>query len=184
MLLAGQLQERTKDQWNELAQSDPAKWVLERNLYEQRHAAYQQNMAKLGQLQALSQAEAQEAQRQHLSKQQEELLAKLPDWKDESKAKAEKARITAFLKEQGYNDSEVGQLSDHRAVLLARDAMLYREMVSKAQAAAKKVQAAPQKVVKPGVGDRPSIDGRSSAMKQLSKDGSIDSAAAVFRSYL
>lgn len=183
-VLSAQLQERTADQWNDLAQTDPAKWVLERNLYEQRYSAYQQNQARLGELQKRSETDAQEAQRLHLSQQRENLLAKLPEWKDESKAQAEKSRIAKSLKDIGYDDSEIGALTDHRAVLLARKAMLYDELVSKAQAATKKVNAAPQKIVKPGVGERPNLDGRSNAMRQLAKTGSIDDAAKAWASIL
>lgn len=183
-VLAAQLQERTAEQWDALAKTDPAAWVAERSLYEQRYAAYQQNQQQLQQLQAMSKAEAQAQRQSYLAQQQEELLAKLPDWKDAAKASAEKQALAKYLQEQGFEDSLISQIADHRHVLVARKAMLYDLMMSKASAAAKKVQAAPQKVVKPGVGDSPRLDGRSAAMQRLSKSGRVEDAAAVFASFI
>lgn len=178
-VLAAQLQERTTEQWNELARTDPAQWVLERNLYEQRHAAYQHNQAQLQQLEHRSKAEAEQAQRAYLSQQQEALLAKLPEWKDESKAKADQAQIAKYLAEQGFESDLIQGIQDHRMVLVARDAMRYRDMVAKAQAAAKQVKTLPGKVERPGGGETNPLDGRTTAMKQLAKSGSVRDAAVV-----
>lgn len=178
-VLAAQLQERTTEQWNELARTDPAQWVLERNLYEQRHAAFMHNQAQLQQLEQRSKAEAEQAQRAYLSQQQEALLAKLPEWKDESKAKADQAQIAKYLQEQGFESDLIQSIQDHRMVLVARDAMRYRDMVAKAQAAAKQVKTLPGKVERPGGGETNPLDGRTSAMKQLAKSGSVKDAAAV-----
>ena len=120
----------------------------------------------------------------YLSQQQDELLAKLPDWKDETKAKAEREAIKGFLKDLGYTDKELAAVSDHRAVVMARKAMLYDQMMTKAQAAAKKVEHLPTKTVKPSGGEPVTLDKRGAAYQKLSKSGSIDDAAAVFRSFL
>jgi hypothetical protein len=61
--------------------------------------------------------------------------------------------------------------------------MLYDQMIAKASAAAKKVSTLPTKVERPGSG-KTGLDQRSSAFQRLTKSGSVDDAAAVFRSIL
>ena len=179
-VLAAQLQERTQEQWNQLAQTDPAAWVVERNLYEQRHAAYLQNQQQLQALGERSKAEAEQAQAVYRSQQQEALLAKLPEWNDPAKATADQGAIANFLREQGFEDELILGIQDHRMVLVARDAMRYRDMVAKAKAAATVVKNLPAKVERPGGGETNALDGRTAAMKQFQRTGSLRDAARVF----
>jgi hypothetical protein len=128
------------------------------------------------------QAEQAEQMRAYVQSQQQELLAKLPEWKDESKAKAERDAIKTYLQEQGLNDAQINNITDHRVVVISRKAMLYDQMMSKAQAAAKKVAQLPQKTERPGGGEVNALDGRTAAMKRLGQTGSVRDAAAVFAS--
>ena len=182
--LEGALQEQSQINWQQLLESDPVEYLKQQHLYQQRYAALQENQRQQAALAEHAKAEAEASHRSYLAQQQEALLAKLPDWTDASKASAEKQAIAKYLVDQGFEDGLISQISDHRQVLVARKAMLYDQMVSKASAAAKKVAQAPQKVIKPGVGDSPRVDGRSSAMQKLGKSGSVQDAAAVFRSIL
>lgn len=182
--LEGALQEQQKIDWQQLLDADPVEYLKQQHLFQQRQAAYQQTQQAQQQLAMQHQAEQANARQLTLSQQQEELLAKLPDWKDPAKAKAEKAAIGDYLKSIGFDNEAVSNISDHRAVILARKAMLYDQMLTKANAATKRVQAAPQRVVKPGVGDSPRTDGRSAAMQRLGKSGRVEDAAAVFASFL
>ncbi len=108
------------------------------------------------------------------------MLDKLPDWKDADKAKAEQGRVREYLKNQGFTDDEVGGVSDHRAVLMARKAMLFDDLQAKAAANADKVKNLPApKVLQPGGREVGATDGRTRAMKNLAKTGSTDAAADV-----
>ena len=61
--------------------------------------------------------------------------------------------------------------------------MLYDQMMSKAQAAAKKVSTLPTKVERPGVAaEAPGLDKRTSAYQKLAKSGKVEDAAAIFAS--
>lgn len=182
--LEGALQEQSQIDWQSLLESDPVEYLKQQHLYQQRQAALQANWQEQNRLAEAAKAEQAQYRQAYLAQQQEALLAKLPDWKDANKAQAEKAAIANFLKETGFEDELISQITDHRQVLIARDAMLYRQMMQKASAAAKKVAAAPQRVVKPGVGESPRVDGRSSAMQRLGKSGRVEDAAAVFASFL
>lgn len=183
-VLTAQLQEFQNLDWNALAQADPAKWVEMRNLYEQRQAAFNQNMQHQQQLDALQQADQAKLLQTTIQEQQEALLAKLPEWKDATKAAAEKQAIAKYLLDAGYDPKAVNNLVDHRTVILARKAMLFDQTMQKANAAAKKVQAAPQRVVRSGTGDTNRPDGRTAAMQRLGKSGRVEDAAAVFAQFI
>jgi len=182
--LEGALQEQQKIDWQQLLDSDPVEYLKQQHLFQQRQAAFQQNLQQQQYLQQQAQAEQTKAMESFVRTQQQELLAKLPDWKDPAKAAAEKQALSKYLQEQGFEPEAVGNITDHRAVILGRKAMLYDAMMSKANAAAKKVSAAPQRVIKSGTGEVSRPDGRSAAMQRLGKTGRVEDAAAVFAQFL
>ena len=177
--LEGALEEQAKLDWDSLLQNDPVEYLKQRSIAEKRQAALQENFHQQAKVQEQFQAEQQKALAQHIADQQGLLLAKIPEWKDKAKAKTETAAIRDYLLEQGYDQKAVETVADAKAVILARKAMLYDQMIAKASAAAKKVSTLPTKVERPGTGK--SVDQRSSAYQKLTKSGSIDDAAAVFR---
>jgi hypothetical protein len=183
-LLAAQLQEQSQIDWQKLLETDPVEYLKQQHLVNARQARLNQIANEQQQLHARHQAEQAEQMKAFIRTQREELLAKLPDWKDESKAKAESAQIKEYLAKEGFDENALNSISDHRAVILARKAMLYDQMMSKASAAAKKVQALPQKVERPGGGESSALDGRTAAMKQLQKSGKVEDAARVFANLL
>ena len=69
-------------------------------------------------------------------------------------------------------------------VVTARKAMLFDQMVAKAQAAEKKVATLPTKVEKPGSGSAPSLDRRTAGYQRLSKSGRVEDAAGLIASLL
>lgn len=181
--IEGALQEQQKIDWTELLNADPVEYLKQQHLFQQRQAAYQQNTAQQQQLAAQFQAEQQRSYQTTLAQQHADLLAKLPDWKDDAKAKADKGAIREYLLQQGYDAQSVDTVADAKAVLLARKAMLYDQLIGKAQTAAKRVSALPQKVERPGNGVQ-AMDKRSSAFQRLSKSGKVEDAAAVFASFI
>lgn len=182
--LEGVLEQQAQINWQELLESDPVEYLRQQNLYQQRQAAYQRTQQAQAQLMEYAKAEQAQMTQMTLAQQQDVLLAKLPEWRDASKAKAEKVAISEYLREQGFEPAAIQNINDHRAVLMARKAMLYDQMVGKANAATKRVAAAPQRVVTPGDGKSSRIDGRSSAMQRLGKSGRVEDAAAVFASFI
>lgn len=182
--LEGALQEQQKTNWEELLQSDPVEYLKQQHQAQARQAQLNQVYTEQQRISALQQAEQAQARQAYLAQQQEELLAKLPEWKDAQKAQAEKTALRDYLLESGYDRQTVETITDAKAVLLARKAMLYDQMVAKASAAAKKVSTLPTKVERPGQGENPGLDRRSSAYQRLSKTGKAEDAAALFASIL
>lgn len=179
-MLQAQLHEQSSIDWKQLLETDPVEYMKQDRIARERQARLQQIHQEQQQLYAIHQDEQTRAMLVHVQQQQEELLAKLPEWKDPEKAKAEKSAIKDYLKSQGLEEAQIDNITDHRVVVLSRKAMLYDQMMSKAQTAAKKVSQLPQKVERPGGGETNPTDGRTAAMKQLYKTGSVRDAAAVF----
>mgnify|MGYP000273467979 CR=1 FL=1 len=182
--LEGAINEQHKIDFDALLQSDPVEYLKQRDLLEKRQRAYQANERQRQEVAAQTEAENKAAYRTYVDTQQQELLAKLPTWKDETKAKAEKEALKAYLQKEGYDDAAISGVSDHKAVILARKAMLYDQMIAKAGAAAKKVAGLPQKVERPGVADSPNVDNRRAAMARVGKTGRIEDAAAAFATFI
>lgn len=183
-LLSALMQEQTQINWQQLLDSDPVEYLKQQHLYQQRQAALQNIQREQQHVYELQQHEQARYVHNFLAQQQQELLAKLPDWKDETKAKAEKSAIKNYLSETGFSAEEIDSLSDHRSVIVARKAMLYDQMIGKAKAAAKKVQNVPQRVERSSTGQSQALDKRGQAFQRLSKSGRVEDAAAVFASLL
>lgn len=135
----------------QLAQTDPAAWVAENAKFQQRMGQYQQAVQAQGQL-ANQQTLEQEAEQAEWRKAESAALQdKLPEWKDPKVKQAEAESIGQYLLDQGYANDELAELFDHRALLVARDAMKWRQHV-KAQASLKDKQARsePPKPLKAG----------------------------------
>jgi hypothetical protein len=178
-LLQAQLQEQSQIDWQKLLDTDPVEYLKQQHLANARQAQLQRINQEQQQIHAKNQSEQAQQMRAFLQTQQDELLAKLPEWKDEAKAKTERAAIKDYLKTQGLEEAQIDNISDHRVVILSRKAMLYDQMMAKAKAAAQKVGNLPQKVERPGGGETHATDGRTQAMKQLARSGSLRDAARV-----
>jgi len=178
------LNQQQQIDWEHLLDNNPAEYLKQQHLYQRRQAAYQKNIQQQQHLAHIAQAEQAHHLESVLHTQQEELLAKLPDWKDSRKAEAESNAIRRYLLEQGFEHHLVDSIADHKAVLLGRKAMLYDAMMSKANAAVKRVTSIPQKVVRPGVGESPGGEGRQAAMQRLAKSGRVEDAASLFAKFI
>jgi hypothetical protein len=164
---------------SELLQSDPVAYLQIQRTAEERQAQLQQASRELEQITGQRQAEQAEALKSHMAQQQEQLLAKLPEWKDSAKAEAEAAKIKQYLAAEGFKPEEMS-FTDHRGILLARKAMQYDALMARAKETQTKVAAAPPKVARTGTPVTSPTDGRTAAMRELTATGSRDAAAKVF----
>ena len=126
--------------------------------------------------------EAQQSQYNEFLATQRELAAtKIPEFADPNKADTFKVNMRNSLRNYGFNDSEIGSLADHRFLMVAKDAMGYKNLKDKKPIVQKKVANAP-KVVSSGV-SKPSISsGREqirNKINRLGKTGHIKDAQAA-----
>ncbi|MFD0738239.1 hypothetical protein ACFQZQ_02910 [Lysobacter koreensis] len=112
----------------------------------------------------------------------DKLHEKLPEWRDPAKAGAEQKLVAEYLLEAGYSGEELKELFDHRALIVAREAALWRQH----QAAVKSVKdkqtkSEPAKAVKPGhAQDKPSqqVSRVDDLRKRAQRTGNQDDIAA------
>jgi hypothetical protein len=144
-----QLEQFNKIDWASAIDTD---FVSVMKLQEQRAALREARNAKAQELGAKQQqferGQAQATQ-QMIAAEQAALLAKVPEWRNNEKATAEKQAISRALQDYGYQPAELDTLTDHRALLVARDAMKWRELQRSKTDKNKQLRDAPP-VVKPG----------------------------------
>lgn len=179
-VLQAQINQQSQIDWHQLRETDPPEFLKQWHLFSERQANLQRVVGEQQQLNARAEAEQAEQIKTFVREQQEQLLAKLPEWKDAAKAKAGQAELVNWLKTNEY-PPELFSLVDRSSHLIVglRKAMLYDQMMSKASAAAKKVENLPQKVARPGGGEVNPTDGRTADMKRLQKSGSVRDAARL-----
>lgn len=135
--------------WEKLIDSDP---VQAMRLDRQMRSLQDKHAQKTHEANQAHQNYQQQQEQQYnaaLQSERQALAKALPEWSNEVTAAKEKADIAADLKARGFNAEFIKTLSDHKAVILAREAMLYRQSLGAKSAAEKQVRAAP-KIIKPG----------------------------------
>lgn len=163
---------------NELRESDPLQYMLEKDALDQRQAqlnAVKQEQERLAQT---SQAEQQQLLADHLQKETVTLMDALPAWKDEAVAKKERQQIREYALSRGFTDAELNEVYDSRAILILRDAMMA------SQANKRKPKQAVKKVAKAGTSNVRRKSRTRVAKERLSKSGSVRDATAVFENLL
>jgi len=126
--------------------------------------------------------EAQQKQYNDFLETQRELAAtKIPEFADPNKADTFKVNMRNSLRSYGFNDSEIGQLADHRFLMVAKDAMSYQNLKDKKPIVQKKVANAP-KVVKAGIAKSNTSSGREAIRQKigkLAKTGHLQDASSA-----
>ena len=140
--------------WAELEKTNPGEWARQAEMFRQRQGRMQQIAAQAHQDFQQRQAQLKEQQGamqdEHLQREQQRLLRAIPEWRDDKVATAERGRLVEYMRDSGFSADEMAAVSDHRALVLARKAMLYDQMQKNGDVAKKKVVKLAKKVVKPG----------------------------------
>ena len=173
--------------WKALREDDPTEYVAKRQEFQDRKAGIQARVGELEQqrMQAMQtqQAEYQRQQSEILARERDQLLRKLPSWKDESVASKERTELSKFLAESGFSSDEIAGVTDHRAILLARDAMRYRQAQQRATTG-KRQPKSKAPIVKPGARAQRKTQAQELAdalRGRLKKSGRIQDALALRR---
>jgi hypothetical protein len=151
-----------KTDWSALSKQDPVK--AQSDWFE-----YQAARERVGQamLQARHQAAADQeaAMLQAIAQHQDRLAGEaraavetIPELQDGARAHALLTGLRDYLGSVGFNAAELDGISDHRLMLVARDAMLYRQMLAKQRSAAAKKLAEAPRVMNPKRSDARSAE--------------------------
>ena len=174
--------------WNQLRSESPAEYAALKQEYQDKFGQIQQLKESVKQNQEFAQREMLTKQFEYhqnvLKEEGSKLLEAIPEWHDSDKAKTGKTELASYLKsEYGFDDQAIGNLIDHRSVVIARKAMLYDRMNNKAKVAEKKVSKLP-KIMKPGAKkgkDEVKSYKRTEQLKRLRKSGHVNDAAELFK---
>lgn len=162
------LAEGMKTDWATLARENPAEYVARKEAYEGRVRAWQQ----VAQARELA---TQEAASQRLAEGEARMREAVPEWSDEGKRKELQSSIARTLETYGFKPEEYHHVADHRVLLVARDAMLYRQMQAERKAADAKKAAPPvPRTVTPGTPQNGKSNGRTQALIKAAQSGRID----------
>ena len=161
-----------------LANDDPGRYLR----WQARRDALLAAQAEADALQERERTEMEGRSREYLAQQRKLLLEKFPEVADPVKARAISAESTGYLRDLGFSDQEIGQVADHRMMLVVRDAVAHRKSQKAAKTAAGKKLVGVPKVQKPGGGsDAKAEKGRQdkAAMTRIARYGTTDEQAAA-----
>lgn len=160
----------------ELFRDDPIGYMEAKMEYDEKAAQW---TAVQHQLNSQSQAEAQ-ARQEHARREAQVLMEKIPELRDASKATQFRNDIVhAATEYYGFPEEILGNITNHRELLVLRDAMLYRKMMANEGTVKKKAKKA-RPVIKPGV--KKVTTNNDVARKQAAKlrqSGSVEDALAL-----
>lgn len=173
--------------WDAMRRDDPAAFAEHR-------AAYQIQQEKLASVKAEREGEDAKLQKEQLeefngyvAREQEALLSKVPEWKDETKRVEELGKIAEFAtKSLGFTPEDLAQTFDHRVIQGLRLAYLGSQVLANAEGAKRKVSearksAAPGKTKDDG---NPDVERLKAARARLKKSGREQDAAEAFTALL
>jgi len=127
------------------------------------------------------QAVLQQNQAEHLRLEQEKLLTAIPEWVDGAKGKEMRNELRTYGISQGFKEEEMDTVTDHRSILILRDAMLYNKMKDSTDIKAKQVRKAP-KVRKTKAADMRKLSKSETQQRkrqQLKHSGATEDAARL-----
>jgi hypothetical protein len=136
--------------WQELQRTDPAGFQAKYGAYKMRQDGIQQLNQMVMQEQQSVTAQEQAAKNAYLAEQAKLLDSKLPEWADTGKRDKDVTEMVAILSDAyGLTEQEIRGSTDHRLILIARDAMRWQKLQKSKPATLQKVRAAP-KLIRPG----------------------------------
>lgn len=159
----------------ELAQVDPQAYLVQRGLYEQRVAQLQQVVEQGHGLTRHQQALQQQQQAQFLERQNQALLAAMPELKETSKRTAFRQQALEVGERYGFQADEIGAIQDHRMLLILRDLAKAQQQANTRDKATENVRQklanVPPKVAKTKAGESQSTARNEEAKRQFMKSG-------------
>tara|TARA_R100000315_G_scaffold7480_1_gene2435 strand:- start:413 stop:1348 length:936 start_codon:yes stop_codon:yes gene_type:complete len=193
---SSQLEQFTKDadskldefksvDWTKLKEDDPMEYALKRDQYRELQESKRMVEEEQQNLADKQQTEMQQKWQEELTRQQEIMAQRLPEFVDPDKGPKLKQAIKTFAMNKGFTEQEVNSLIDARSVDVLHKAMLYENLLE-AKISKKKEKVVP-KVTKPGT-STPKAEIDSEKVKQqrsrLKRSGKVDDAAALIKSML
>lgn len=122
---------------------DPIGFLQRKNEYETRLGQLQQLMAAKQQHDAAVAGQRDQAFREWANTERQNLIEALPELRDASKLQAFNADLVKGIEKYGFTPNDLGQVYDHRLILLAKDAIAYQKLQAQKPKAIAKTQGKP-----------------------------------------
>ena len=140
--------------WEQLKQDNPGEWAAKSEEFRRKHGELQriaqEAASGFSERQKAIAEQTQKQTEEMLQREQQQLLRAIPEWRDDTTAEAERSALVEYMRETGYTSDELNNVVDHRALVIARKAMLYDKYQKNGDVAKKKVVKLAKKIVKPG----------------------------------
>lgn len=166
--------------WAALAQTmDASELIVQKAQWDQQKAAAQQVEAERQRLAQEQQQEQQQRMQQHLVMQREQMLERIPQWRDEDVRDSERQEVIKYAQRRiGFSEEEIANASDARAIELLYKAWQWDNLQEKKPVAKKRTRNAPKmsKAGRPTTKKQAATRQRQKSLDRLSKEGSIDAA--------
>jgi len=157
-----------------LLDADPIGYMQARARFETEAVEYQTQQAQIQRIAQQQRAMQDRAAAEFVAQQAKELATRIPEFADPVKAKEISAKIRAVASEAyGFNDAELGEVRDARAVAVLHDAMKWREL-QKARTLQKQASPAPKAVVPQGRRAEPPQLERKRLLEAAKKSGKAE----------
>lgn len=169
-----------QSQLQSLVESDPAEYLRRSHYLAQRNQLLQQAMAEREEVGRLQDQTRGRQLAEYAAQEQEKLVQVMPEWRDKKVAETEQRELAEYLISKGYEPAELSELYDHRALVLAKKAMLYDKRASLKPTVAKGASLAPGA---PQPKTQPSKQREALSARAL-RTGNRDDLAAAISQYI
>ncbi len=175
----------TEPNWEALkAQLSPEQYAERLDGWRRQQEEIQKVEKAQAEVKQREEADAQQAFQRHLRSERDALELALPELKDQAKGKKLTDDLVKFAVSRGFTEEELGQVSDHRALLLLHDAMQFQRSKEKKPEVKNKID----KVIaqsKPGAQTTPTKANQAKeARDRLRNSGRIEDGVAAIEALL
>lgn len=189
-VVADELQEYTKLDWDALKQDDPFQYALKMADY-QRAQAKANNVARMNQAEIEAEQKKGAEQQKKFLEEQAQLVKKLiPEFADPTKSATLVTEMTSYLKNTGFSPEEIAGIQDARALKIIKDAISFRKLAENKSDVAQKKVVQQTKVLKPGASQSKSIKvdqadkARNAQWGKLKQTGKVSDAATLMKAFI
>ncbi|RLW63583.1 MAG: hypothetical protein B6D73_15190 [gamma proteobacterium symbiont of Stewartia floridana] len=127
--------------WGELRRDDPAEFAAQQQDFQIRFNTLAKQEAYISQeankLKDTHRQKSAQQMNEYIQNEQAKLLSVIPAWKDEKVRAREAQKINSYLKKNGFTDTEINGIVDHRQIKLIRNAVLAEQRAKKAKVKAR-----------------------------------------------
>ena len=169
-----------EEYWQDLQVKDPVRYLIERDQFRERKAAALEQERQREQALQGYQQQMLAQQQSALQQEQSTLIQARPEWSDPSTFQQAKADMREAGLRLGYDENELSQITDHRAVLALAKVAEYDRMMAKSS----DIKAAPQKTATARHQAKRRRSSLQKAKQQLAQSGKPRDAQAAFKALL